>query len=496
MSKYIIEKVDDPDLIEFGQTLLRNDKGIIAGGIFRDIIEFSDNGEISFKTMEDIKYEHSKDVDVFFRNKDDFECFKSDVETWDRSTAPYDGPNSVRINVPLGTMTRARLLGLDLVHKFFGTPEEILDDFDFTVSQCALYRESDEFYLIYGKDFKAHLKNRILEYTDEPKKSGDIIERMMRYVGYGFTPTEETAKKCLTVFCKNYKNIEHIKIDELLLNSDFQSYYENKRKEFKQFKNKGWLSKINMGGSRTKKRHFSLQVQSMSRKGKELQNEWLMFIRFLRGYWHSTAKMDEYAASFSSKYTTSFNTSILLEQIWEGLSFNEITEKCSKLAGDLGFSLVIDEGDDSRWVYSSYSLLKLLEFFHSQKEILGMKAIQSFLTNMLSYRFIPQSNKNYIQCLSCKSMIQDRSCDCYESPVLPLLEAEILLKILTKKKNDEEWMKECLDFFSQIYDDKLDRVPTLYEWHEALENEMFEPSLSPSLMFSLMIDDSMSLSSV
>ena len=93
-------------------------------------------------------------------------------------------------------------------------------------------------------------------------------------------------------------------------------------------------------------------------------------------------------------------------------------------------------------------------------------------------------------------MIQDRSCDCGDNTFLPMLEAEILLKILTKKKNDEEWMKECLNFFSQIYDDKLERVPTLYEWHQALENEMFEPDLSPSLMFSLMIDDSMSLSSV
>lgn len=498
MSKYIIEKVDDPDLIEFGQTVLRNSKGIIAGGIFRDIIEFSDNGEISFKTMEDIRAEHSKDVDIFFRSKDDFEYFKSDVETWDRSTAPYDGPNSVRIWIPLGTMTRARLLCLDLVHKHFGTPAEILDDFDFTISQCALYRENDGFYLIYGKDFKAHLKNRILEHVDEPEKSGHIIERMMRYVRYGFTPTEETVKKCLTAFCKNYKNIEHIKIDELLLNSDFQSYYENKRKEFEQFKNKDWLDKINKWKSRVKKRHISLQVQSMDKKYKELQNEWLMFICFLKDYWYSTAKMDQYfAASFSSKYVASFNISILLEQIWEGLSFNEITEKCSKLASDLGFSLVIEEEDDSRSVYSSYSLLKLLEFFHSQKEILGMKAIQSFLTNMLSYRFIPQSNKNYIQCLSCQSMIQDRSCDCDENEtVLPMLEADVLLKALTKKKNDKEWMKECLNFFSQIYDDKLDRVPTLYEWHQALENEVFEPDLSPSLMFSLMIDDSMSLSSV
>lgn len=497
MSKYIIEKVDDPDLIEFGQTVLRNSKGIIAGGIFRDIIEFSDNGVISFKTMEDIRAERSKDVDVFFRSKDDFECFKSDVESWDRSTAPHDGPNSVRINIPLGTMKSARLLGLDLIHKFFGTPEEILDDFDFTVSQCALYRESDGFYLIYGKIFKTHLENRVFEYADEPEKSGHIIERMMRYVNYGFTPTEETVKKCLTAFWQNYKNIENVKIDELLLNADFQLYYKNRIKtaeELRRRESKNKTVRWTIEGSVLRDR---MREQLVDLHCSQLQDEWLSFIYYLKEYWQFNTQIDNFlVASFSSKYAASFNILVLLEQINEGLSFNEITEKCSKLAGDLGFSLIIDREDETRWIYSSYSLLKLLEFFHSEKDHLGLDVVQSFLTKILAYRFIPQSDKNFIQCLSCQSMIQDRTCDCGDNAFLPMLEADVLLKALTQKKNDEEWMKECLNFFSQIYDDKPERVPTLYEWHQALENEMFEPDLSPSLMFSLMIDDSMSLSSV
>lgn len=496
MSKYIIEKVDDPNLIEFGQTVLRNNKGIIAGGVFRGIIGFSDNGEIVFKTMEDIKAERSKDVDVFFLSKNDFEDFKSDVETWDRTSAPYDGPNSVKIMIPLGRTKMDRLLGLDLVHKFFGTPEEILDDFDFTILQCALYREDDGFYLIYGKNFKTHLENRVFEYVDEPEKSGHIIERMMRYVDYGFTPTEKTIKKCLTAFCQNYKNIENVKIDELLLNADFQLYYKDRIKAAEKLRRESKNKTVRWTRESSTLRD-RMREQLVDLHCSQLQNEWLSFIYYLKEYWQFNTQMENnLVASFSSKYAANFNISILLEQINEGLSFHEVTGKCSKSAGDLGFSLIIDREYETRWIYSSYSLLKLLEFFHSEKDYLGLDVVQSFLTKILAYRFIPQSDKNFIQCISCQSMIQDQSCDCGHNTFLPMLEADVLLKTLTQKKNDKEWMKECLNFFSQIYDDKLDRVPTLYEWHEALENEMFEPNLPPSLMFSLMINDSMSLSSV
>lgn len=485
MSKYIVEKVDDPHLIEFGELVLRNTRGIIAGGVFRDLIEFSDNGLIAFKAMEAIKAERSKDVDVFFRDENDYKHFKNNAESWLGSTVHLYGVNSVGINIPLGTtMTKARLVYLDLVHKYFGTPEQILDGFDFTISQCALYRDNDDFYLMYGQDFKNHLKNDVLEYADVPEKSGHIIERMMRYVKYGFLPSEETVKNCLTSFCQNYENLRNVNVDEFLLNPDFQSYQQERIKQAESIKAQGIENKVSRWGR---------QQRSMKTKQQQLQNEWLSFIYFLQDYWHSIIKVDKFlVASFTSKYAASFNIAILLEQLSKGLTYKDIEQRCNELAGNLRIALIIDEEHEYRRVYSSYSLMNLLEFFESEKDCLGWEKIQSFLRNVLSYRFIPQSKQNFVQCVDCGSMIHDRTCDCDENEsVLPMLEADVLLKVLTHKKSDEQWTNECLSFFSQIYENRVEEIPTLFEWHHALENDVFEPSLSPSLMFSLMIDSSM-----
>lgn len=483
MSKYIVEKVDDPHLIEFGELVLRNTRGIIAGGVFRDLIEFSDNGLIAFKTMEAIKAERSKDVDVFFRDENDYKHFKNDAESWLGSTVHYNGSNSVGVNIPLGTtMTKSRLVYLDLVHKYFGTPEQILDGFDFSVSQCALYREDDSFYLMYGKDFKNHLHNKVLEYAGNPEKSGNIIERMMRYTSYGFTPNEDTVKKCLISFCKSFEHTQDINIEDLLLNSDFQKYYQKQLEEAEKHRAKGVSSKPHHRGRR----------KAMFNKQKQMQNEWLSFIYFLLNYWHSTVKVDNYlAASFSSKYAAAHNISTLLEQMSSGYSYEAIDERCGELAAKLGIALVIDEGEEYRWVYSSYSLMKFLEFLTIEKDTLGLDRVQEFLRIMLSSRFVPQSKRNFVRCASCSKSLSGRLCDCNDDRELLLeMESDVLFKVLTHK-NDEQWMNDCLNFFSQLYDDQVEEIPTLFEWHHALKNDVFDPKIPPSLMFSLMIDNSM-----
>lgn len=485
MAKYIVERVEDPNLIEFANFILQATPGIIAGGVFRELFDFTDDGEIKVKTMGDLQNERSKDVDIFFRNEEDFNNSKNIVSSSRTNLPAYNGVRSMGIGIPLpGKKLSSRMIQLDLVHKYFGSPEQILDGFDFTVSQCALYREDDSFYLMYGKDFKNHLQNNILEYAGKPEKSGNIIERMMRYTSYGFTPNEDTVKKCLISFCKSFENTQDINIEDLLLNSDFQEYYQKQLEEIEKHRAKRVSSKPHHRGRR----------KAMFNKQKQMQNEWLSFIYFLLNYWHSTVKVDNYlAASFSSKYAAAHNISTLLEQMSSGYSYEAIDERCGELAAKLGIALVIDEGEEYRWVYSSYSLMKFLEFLTIEKDTLGLDTIQEFLKTMFSSRFVPQSKRNFVRCASCSKSLSGNFCDCNDDRELLLeMEADVLFKVLTHK-NDEQWMNDCLNFFSHLYDDQVEEIPTLFEWHHVLKNDMFDPKIPPSLMFSLMIDNSMEL---
>lgn len=70
-----------------------------------------------------------------------------------------------------------------------------------------------------------------------------------------------------------------------------------------------------------------------------------------------------------------------------------------------------------------------------------------------------------------------------------MLEADIILRALCCNVLDVEWMENCLDFFVQLSEDPDLPLPSLYEWHQAFENGVFEPSFTPSLMFSLMRND-------
>lgn len=481
MSKYIIEKVEDPNLIEFAEFILQATPGIIAGGVFRELFDFTDDGEIKVKAMGDLQNEQSKDVDIFFRNEEDFNNSKNIVSSSQTNLPAYHGVRSTGIRIPLpGKTLSSRLIQLDLVHKYFGSPEQILDGFDFTVSQCAVYREDDEFYLMYVKDFKNHLQNSILEYADKPEKSGNIIERMMRYTSYGFTPSKDTVKKCLTSFCNSFEHTQDINIEDLLLNSDFQKYYQKQLEEAEKHRAKGVSSKPHHRGRR----------KAMFNNQKQMQSEWLSFIYFLLNYWHSTVKVDNYlAASFSSKYAAAHNISKLLEQMSSGYSYEAIDERCGKLAADLGIALILDEGEEYRWVYSSYSLMKFLEFLTIEKDTLGLDRVQEFLRTMLSSRFVPQSKRNFVRCASCGKSLSGRLCDCsIEKELLLEMESDVILKIL-QYKDDELWKSNCLDFFFQFYDSRIEEVPTLRQWHRILENDLFDPEIPPEMMAVLMIGE-------
>jgi hypothetical protein len=183
---------------------MANHKGFIAGGCFKNLF----NGE------------RMKDVDVFFYNRTDF----SVAVDWFNSLDGHDDFEPL-YNSPNVTAFRHKASGVtvELVQTIFGTPEEIISQFDFTVTKFAYYKElvkeSDPFELedetdesvweyksVYHPQFFEHLHLKRLIIDDRIPFPMSTFNRVLRYRKYGFVPCVETKQKLINELRKLPEN--------------------------------------------------------------------------------------------------------------------------------------------------------------------------------------------------------------------------------------------------------------------------------------------------
>ena len=172
-----------------------NHKGFIAGGCFKNLF----NGE------------RVKDVDVFFRDRTDFQCAVANLNSLIGRDDFEPLYNSQNVNA-----YRHKKSGVtvELVQSIFGTPEEIISQFDFTVTKFAYYKElveePDPFELedetdesvweykaVYHPQFFEHLHLKRLIIDDQIPKPMSTFNRVLRYRKYGFVPCVETKQKLI-----------------------------------------------------------------------------------------------------------------------------------------------------------------------------------------------------------------------------------------------------------------------------------------------------------
>lgn len=175
-------------------------KGFICGGCFKNIFN----------------KEKVKDLDIFFENKTDFE---SAIEYYDSKTAGYwidDGKlneddaeykflyenENVKAYVHKETGVR-----IELCSKIFGTAEDILKQFDFTITKFAYYKEEVadkgnkdddkhiEYKILVHDKFFEHLCMKRLVTDDKILFPMSTFERSFRYAKYGYFPCKETKMK-------------------------------------------------------------------------------------------------------------------------------------------------------------------------------------------------------------------------------------------------------------------------------------------------------------
>jgi hypothetical protein len=139
--------------------------GFIAGGCFKSYF----NGK------------RIKDIDIFFFNKNDFE----NAVSRNREYVIYQNDNCQTIEKDG--------IRIDLIQSIFGKPEEVLSNFDFTISKFTMDTEK----VYYHENFFKHLTLKKLVLDDKIIKPYSTFTRSMRYSKYGFNLCKESTIKLL-----------------------------------------------------------------------------------------------------------------------------------------------------------------------------------------------------------------------------------------------------------------------------------------------------------
>ena len=95
---------------------------------------------------------------------------------------------------------------IELISHVYGKPEEIISNFDFTITKFAYYKELAEeengnnhieYKVICDDCYFEHLHNCRLVVDDKLLYPISSFERMIRYIKYGYYPCKETKMKII-----------------------------------------------------------------------------------------------------------------------------------------------------------------------------------------------------------------------------------------------------------------------------------------------------------
>jgi hypothetical protein len=151
---------------------IKNTKGFIAGGCFKDIF--------SGKKL--------RDVDIFFPTEEDY---NKALEIYTKKCkGKKGGLREIYSNDNCtGYRDSKRGINIELIKSIFGNPEDVINQFDFTVVQAAYFNPEGEepIQFIYHPQFFEHLTlKRLVVNSDNIVKPVSTLNRAFKYAGYGF----------------------------------------------------------------------------------------------------------------------------------------------------------------------------------------------------------------------------------------------------------------------------------------------------------------------
>jgi hypothetical protein len=158
--------------------------GFIAGGCFKNLF----NGE------------RVKDIDVFFENTNDFEAARVYFDSQEEDYYFfYENPNVYAYK------HRETNTTVELCRKVFGTADEVISAFDFSIVKFAYYKTEEDdtgvfpdgekrtvYKVALDDKFFEHLHLKRLVVDDKLLYPMSTFERMIRYIKYGYMPCQGT----------------------------------------------------------------------------------------------------------------------------------------------------------------------------------------------------------------------------------------------------------------------------------------------------------------
>lgn len=161
--------------VRFLDIYMSGHNGFIAGGCFKNIFN----------------NEKIKDIDIFFENESDFNDADKYYSENEDYVFSYENKNTKAFK------NKKTNIRVELIRNTYGTPNEILCKFDFSIakfSYCKRKSEDDgiEYYCYYHVDFFEHLILKKLVLEPEILFPISTFERTYRYRGYGYGLCKES----------------------------------------------------------------------------------------------------------------------------------------------------------------------------------------------------------------------------------------------------------------------------------------------------------------
>lgn len=188
MNNFIEKDFKNYSKIRFLDIYMAGHKGFIAGGCFKNIFN----------------NEKLKDVDVFFESEKDFdEAVKFYEDNIDEYVFSYENKN---VKAFKNKKTNIRI---ELVRSYYGTPNEILAMFDFSITKFAYCKrtvvdfnnpvggETIEYYVLLQDTFFEDLVNKKLVLEQDIKFPVSTFERSYRYTRYGYGLCRDSKRNLL-----------------------------------------------------------------------------------------------------------------------------------------------------------------------------------------------------------------------------------------------------------------------------------------------------------
>jgi len=191
MTDFITRPADDFQMLGHLKRHFKGIDGFIGGGAFKNIF-----GK-----------QKVKDIDIFFPSSTAWEkaCKKFRKRGYKlayentRVAAFIDPVTGIRLEL-IGTTVEAEEENVNWDNEpivAYGSPEDTIANFDFTVTKFAMFKEGDDWKVVHHPSFFEHLYMQRLVIDAEMVKPLSTFERSYRYAGYGFKLCRESKVKLI-----------------------------------------------------------------------------------------------------------------------------------------------------------------------------------------------------------------------------------------------------------------------------------------------------------